>query len=152
MRLPERALQELLDTWPVAVLATLAPDGTPHQVPIVFARSGGVIWSPVDGKPKHGTELARLRHVAANPRVCLLLDRYDADWSRLWWIRVDGSARVVRIADPESGEHAAAVAGLRAKYPQYARVALFRDTPTLLRIEVSRLRSWCAGPEALPGE
>jgi PPOX class probable F420-dependent enzyme len=141
-------VEDLLDRWPVARLATQGPAG-PHQVPVVFARSGGALWSPVDGKPKAGGELARLRHVRADPRVSLLLDHYSEDWRQLWWIAVSGRARVAQPSDPAADpEVAAAVAALRAKYPQYASVPVLREPPTLLRIEVLRARSWCAGPEA----
>jgi PPOX class probable F420-dependent enzyme len=144
MQLPPDAVERVLDTWPVARLATRAPSG-PHQVPVVFARSAGLLWTPVDGKPKGAGELARVRHVRAHPEVSLLLDHYDEDWERLWWLRVDGLARVVQPADPEGDpEVSAAVAALRAKYPQYQRLPVLREPPTLLRVRPRALRSWCA--------
>jgi hypothetical protein len=36
----------LLERWPVARLATVGPDG-PRQVPVVFARAGEALWSPM---------------------------------------------------------------------------------------------------------
>lgn len=118
-------------------------------MPVVFARHAGALWSPVDAKPKRPDvpDLARVRHVRANPEVSLLLDHYDEDWRRLWWLRVDGRASVVEGA---SADTAAAAAALRAKYPQYARTPLFRDddAPLLLRIEGQQLRSWAASEAA----
>ncbi len=150
MQLPEEVVERLLDRWPVARLATSGPAG-PHQVPIVFARSAGRLWSPVDGKPKAGGELARVRHVLGDPRVSLLLDDYDRDWTRLWWLRVDAEARVVRPAEPDvDAEVAAALAALRAKYPQYTSVPLLRDPPTLLAFQPTATRSWCASSAASP--
>ena len=146
--LPRDLVDAVLERWPVARLATLGPLG-PHAVPVVFARAGERLWSPVDGKPKSGAELARLRHVRADPRVSLLLDEYTEEWSALWWLRVSGLARVVEAADPERDpEVAAAVAALLGKYPQYGAVPLLREPPRLLCVEPRRLRSWCAGPEA----
>jgi PPOX class probable F420-dependent enzyme len=142
VEIPEEATSRLLDTWPVARLATAGAAG-PHLVPLVFARAGGLLWSPVDGKPKRGGELARLRNVERDPRVSLLLDRYEEDWSRLWWIRVDARARVVR------GEVAEALAALRAKYPQYALTRPLREPATLLALRPERVSSWCAGRAAL---
>jgi PPOX class probable F420-dependent enzyme len=151
MRLPESAIERLLDRWPVARLATLTPEGRPHQVPIVFARAQGLFWSAIDAKPKAPVELARVRHLRANPAASLLLDAYAEDWSRLWWLRIDATARVVEpatlAADPAA---AAAVAALRAKYPQYARVAVLRDPPVLLALSPLRILSWCAGRDAVP--
>ena len=135
MRLPDAEIDALLDAWPVARLATVAPDGRPHLVPIVFARAGGALWSPIDGKPKRGGTLARVRNVAHEPRVALLLDHYDDAWRRLWWIRVDGRASCV------AGD-AAAEAALRAKYPQYRDVPLYAFDPLLLRIAPGAIASW----------
>jgi PPOX class probable F420-dependent enzyme len=142
--LPEAEAERLLDAWPVARLATVAPDGRPHLVPIVFVRHAGALWSPVDGKPKTGGPLARLVNVAAEPRVALLLDHYDADWRRLWWIRVDGRAAL-------GGGDAAVEAALRAKYPQYRETPLYAGAPALLRIVAERVRSWSAGPRGASG-
>lgn len=97
----------------VARLATLRPDGSPRLVPITFAVVDGLICSAVDAvKPKTTTRLARLADVRRDPRVAVLVDRYDEDWSQLWWIRVDGTAAVL-------DEHPAAAVALRAKYPSY---------------------------------
>lgn len=141
VEIPADAIERLLDGWPVAHLATLGTAG-PHLVPLVFARARGRLWSPVDAKPKREGELARVAHVERDPRVSLLLDRYDADWARLWWIRIDGRAEVVRGEAPE------AVAALRDKYPQYSSTAVLRGPPTLLAIEPQRISSWCAGRDA----
>jgi PPOX class probable F420-dependent enzyme len=150
VELTPELVDALLERWPVARLATLRGDRRSHLVPVVFARSGGALWSPIDAKPKRAGELVRVRNVRARPQVALLLDHYDADWRRLWWLRVDGRAAVVEgrdpAADPELG---AATAALRAKYPQYAEWPLWRAEPVLLRIALERVRSWCAGPEAL---
>lgn len=143
MELPPDEIERLLDTWPVARLATVAPDGRPHLVPIVFVRHEGAVWSPVDGTPKRaprreGAVLARLAHIAHEPRVAMLLDHYEADWRRLWWIRIDGRA------EPR-GAHAGVEAALRLRYPQYRETPLFGGPPTLVRIEPVRVTSWTAG-------
>ncbi len=78
MEIPESVVEALLDHWPVAHLATLGAEGRPHQVPIVFARARGRIWSPIDAKPKRtGTgELARVANIRRRPQVSLLLDQF----------------------------------------------------------------------------
>ena len=77
-----------------AVLATADVHGRPHLVPIVFAWDDGHIYSAVDHKPKSTTNLKRLRNIRENPRVSVLVDSYDEDWTALWWIRADGRARL----------------------------------------------------------
>src|SRR5690348_8190323 len=84
----------------VARLATADPAGRPHLVPVVFAVLGPTIYTAVDAKPKRHTALRRLANVAANPRVALLADHYEDDWDALWWVRADGTARVLDAADP----------------------------------------------------
>lgn len=90
----------------------MGADLRPHIVPVTYAVHGDELFIAVDQKPKSTTALKRLRNIAANERVAVLVDEYDEDWAHLWWVRVDGVARVVP-------EHAAAVELLVAKYPQY---------------------------------
>ncbi len=157
VQLPDDTVERLLGTWPVARLATLGATGAPHLVPIVFAPSGGALWSPVDAKPKSGRGLARVEHLRRDPRASLLLDAYEPDWTRLWWVRLDALGSVVQLDEPESDPQvAAALAALRRKYPQYATWPVLRGGPrtgpqggpTLLRFETTAHRSWSAGPEA----
>ena len=145
MKLSARAIQVRLAREPRAVLATLRADGSAALVPIVFAHAGGAIWSPVDGKPKRSAALSRLDDVARDARVALLLDRYADDWSRLWWLRVAGTARIERAR----GALVHGEAALRAKYPQYGVTALHAGAPLLLRIDVERTASWAASSAAV---
>lgn len=143
MKLERAAIERILATWPVARLATLAEDGRPELVPVVFAASGGALWSPIDGKAKRGAELARVRNLRRDTRLCLLIDHYDADWTQLWWLRIEGRGAVVRA---DSAEARAAADALRAKYPAYASGAtpLFDRNPTLIRIDVEKSFGWRA--------
>lgn len=121
---------------PVARLATIRPDGSPRLVPITFAIADGLICSAVDTvKPKTSTRLARLDDVRRDPRVGILVDRYDEDWTRLWWVRVDGTAAVLDI-------YPAAMSALRAKYPAYADAELHGP---LLVVTPATWTGWSAG-------
>lgn len=122
----------------VARLATLRADGRPHLVPVVFAAEGERVWTAVDGKPKSTRGLVRLANIEADSRVSLLVDHADEDWSRLWWVRADGHARVVPHGSPEERD---GLAALRAKYAQYQLVSL--DGP-VISVSVDRWSSWIA--------
>jgi PPOX class probable F420-dependent enzyme len=99
----------------VARLATVGEDAKPHLVPVCFALVGDRVVSVIDAKPKRTPDLRRLANIRLHPRVSLLVDEYDEDWTHLWWVRADGAARVVEAgADRED-----AVAALTAKYSQY---------------------------------
>jgi PPOX class probable F420-dependent enzyme len=90
----------------------VAADLRPHVVPVTYAVHGDELFIGVDQKPKSTTALKRLRNIAANGRVAVLVDEYDEDWTHLWWVRVDGVARVAPT-------NAVAIELLVAKYPQY---------------------------------
>jgi PPOX class probable F420-dependent enzyme len=100
------------ESEPVARLATIRPDGSPRVVPICFALDGDVLYTAVDEKPKRTRQLARLADIERDPRIEVVIDRYDDDWSRLWWVRLRGQARVV-----DHDERGLEL--LAAKYPQY---------------------------------
>src|SRR5206468_8517557 len=96
MRLEPDEARRRFAAAPVARLATVTPDGRPQIVPITFAVEGDRIYTIVDTvKPKTSLSLARLRNIGADPRVSLLVDEHDEDWERLWWVRADGTARIV---------------------------------------------------------
>src|SRR4051812_47015508 len=79
----------------VARLASVTPQGRPHIVPCCFAVTTDTIVTAVDGKPKSTLALRRLDNVRSNGAVSFVVDHYEEDWSELWWIRVDGDARVL---------------------------------------------------------
>src|SRR5688500_170304 len=81
----------------VARLATVDDANTPHVVPICFAYGDGAVYTVIDEKPKTvgGPELRRVRNIQAHPDVCLLVDRYEEDWTRLAWLQVRGRASQV---------------------------------------------------------
>lgn len=133
----------------VARLATVGADGRPHVVPMVLAVDGDSLVSAVDHKPKRTARLRRLANIAAEPRVAVLVDGYDEDWSRLWWARADGTARV---AEPGSPGARRAAELLAARYPQY------RDHPPAgpaVIVAVTRWSGWSAaggGADATLGD
>lgn len=146
--LPSTTVDQVLDLWPVARLATSGPNG-PHIVPVVFARGVDVLWSPIDGKPKRGGPLQRVKNVMLEPRAAVLIDAWDSDWSRLWWLRVDVTASVVNIGSNPDAETVAAVAALEAKYPQYQEIPVLGEPPMLLRLAIQNTQSWCASAGAI---
>jgi PPOX class probable F420-dependent enzyme len=133
---PDEA-RRLLTTVPVVRLATVGEDGRPHIVPVTFAVHRGSVYTAVDHKPKSTRDLRRLADVRANPRVALLADHYEDDWSRLWWVRVDGAARIVADAAGMAGP----VGLLADRYAQY------RDRPPegpVIAITIDGWTGWSA--------
>ena len=150
MQLTADELAHVVNVWPVARLGTVQPSGAPQLVPIVCVADAGMVYMPVDGKPKRGDALQRLRNVAHCSAVCLLLDHYDENWQALWWLRIDGVAEVVSYA-PANAEHFARIEVLlRAKYRQYSDVAVFRTPPTMLRVTPTQHTAWSVRPVDWP--
>ncbi len=121
----------------VGRLGTVRPDGRPHIVVCCFAMADDVVYSAVDHKPKTTMALQRLRNLTTNPAASLLVDHYSEDWTALWWIRVDGTGRV--IADGREHEHERAVAALCAKYEQYRRQP---PAGPVIAVDVARWSGW----------
>jgi PPOX class probable F420-dependent enzyme len=134
---PERS-RERFAAEKHALLATADSGGAPHIVPIVFALAGDTIYNAVDRKPKRTTSLRRLANVAENPRVAVIAEHYEEVWSKLWWVRAEGRARLLEAS---SQEGAAALALLGERYEQYRR-----EPPPgpLLAIDIARWSGWAA--------
>lgn len=129
----------------VAHLATIQADGRPHLVPLCFALDGDVLYSAVDRKPKRSPRLKRLENIRAHSEATVLVDHYEEDWSRLWWVRLRGEARVLE----EGAVRGRALSLLQAKYDQYRA-----EPPTgpVIALEVREWRGWAAAPEAFDDE
>jgi PPOX class probable F420-dependent enzyme len=136
-RLTPRA-SRLIHSARVAHLATADRNGGPHVIPICFVFDGMYFYSPIDEKPKRVTtrKLKRLRNIRENPRVSLVIDRYDENWAKLAYILIFGKARVLVSGD----KHRKAVNLLRRKYPQYRFMAI--DQRPLIVIRPTRMAGW----------
>ena len=128
-----------LETARVARLATLDAERRPHAVPICFVCDRSVFYSAIDHKPKRvpTSQLARLKNIKETPQVALLVDQYDEDWTRLWYVLVRGEAELVSA----TAERMRAIQSLRAKYPQYD-VDMLADNAPVLRITPVRITAW----------
>lgn len=127
-----------VDRAPVARLATIDERGRPHLVPVCFALAGDVLYSAVDEKPKRTRRLKRLENIRLHPAVAVLVDHYEDDWSRLWWVRLRGAAEVVE-AGPELER---TLELLAEKYAQY-RAEPPQGPAVVVRVE--EWRAWSAG-------
>ena len=138
-RLTPDALR-LIRSARIAHLATADQFGQPHVVPICFAFDGKYFYSPIDEKPKRTapTKLKRLRNIRENPQVSLVIDHYDEDWSKLCYVLITGTARIMQRGE----SHRRAVMLLRKKYSQYRRMQI--DTRPIIVITPKRITFWAA--------
>jgi len=132
----DEALDRLLDAR-VGRLATADATRHPHVVPFVYALEGDTLYWAVDEKPKRSRNLKRLANTRENPRVEVLVDAYDEDWTRLWWVRATGTTRILEPG-PEWDR---AISALAEKYKQYA------ESPPggpVVAIDLGRVSGWQA--------
>lgn len=152
MRMSEAEARASFVAAPVARLASADGHGRPHLVPVTFAvvddavldesaldevGAGETIVHAVDHKPKSTRRLRRLDNLRINPAATALVDHYDEDWTKLWWVRADGTATIV-TAGPFFDE---AIAALRRKYRAYAE---HRPAGPVIALTVHRWSGWRA--------
>lgn len=129
----------------VARLATSDAAGDPYLVTVCYVWDGRHAYIALDGKPK-GTDvlkLQRVRNILAHPRAALLVDYYDdAQWERLAFAHLRGPAELVAVG---TEEHAAAIALLKAKYPQYQAMAI--EERPLIALTPDHSHVWQYAPE-----
>ena len=134
------AQRRFVESMRVARLATADANGAPHVVPVCYALLGGNLYVTIDEKPKRSDVRAmkRLRNIAENPRVAVVVDRYDEDWSRLAWVMLRGRADVLDHGD----EHDHAQIGLRERYPQYRAMRI--EPLPVIAVRIARATAWGA--------
>jgi PPOX class probable F420-dependent enzyme len=121
----------------VGHLATADRGAAPHVVPVCFALADAALYITIDEKPKRaGAPLKRLRNIAENPAVAVVVDRYDDDWTRLGWVMLRGQAEILTAGS----EHGHAQALLRARYPQLGGMRIAPLPVIAVRLE--RVTSW----------
>jgi PPOX class probable F420-dependent enzyme len=136
---PAWALALLRDAR-VGRLATADAAGRPLVVPVCYAFDGTRCYSAVDAKPKQTRNLRRLKNIGDNPRVSLVVDVWDEDWSRLCWVIVEGRAEVLHAG----ADFARAIDLLVAKYPQYQALPLDRAGGAVIALTPERVLAWRA--------
>jgi coenzyme F420-0:L-glutamate ligase / coenzyme F420-1:gamma-L-glutamate ligase len=146
--LTEPHLAAFLTAARVAHLATADAEGAPHNIPLCFWFDGARFYFAIDQKPKspEGLALKRMRNIAANPRVALVVDHYEEDWTQLAYVLVRGAARVVD--DPQ--EYMLALRYLRDKYVQYRAMTLLPEKNPIVRIDPVHVHAWGARFRARP--
>ena len=139
MQLDADACWERLRSARHGTLGTVHAARGVDAVPVVFVVHHGRLVIPIDTvKPKAGPRLQRLRNLLVDARAVVLVDRYDEDWSNLWWVRVHGDAK----EHPPTDEQLAALA---QAFPPY------RDPTTVssvVLLEPRAVTGWAAGASA----
>jgi PPOX class probable F420-dependent enzyme len=134
--------REFISSHRVARMATADRSGRPLVVPICYTFDGGILYTPIDGKPKRVPvgELKRIRNITENPNVSIVVDDYSEDWTKLCYVIIHGRAELI-----ESGEeYLRSIRLLYEKYPQYEKMNLSELNLPVIKVVPHRIVSWGA--------
>jgi PPOX class probable F420-dependent enzyme len=122
------AVQEFIERAKVARLATIDSEFKPHLVPVVFVFNGNSFFIPVDEKRKTAKpeKLKRIKNIADNPNVALLIDEYSEDWTRLAFVMIQGKASIITSRTQGNIHIREAYKKLMTKYRQYQKIGLVK--------------------------
>jgi len=107
----------------VARLATVDQKSHPYVVPVVFVFHENSFFIPLDEKTKtvNSRKLKRVKNIEKNSNVTLLIDKYQNDWKKLFFLMIHGKATVI---DGNSKLMDKIHKLLISKYPQYKKIGI----------------------------
>jgi PPOX class probable F420-dependent enzyme len=90
-------IKEIVEKARVARLATVDSECKPHLIPVVFVFDNNCYFIPIDEKHKRSTpeKLRRTKNIQQNSNVVLLIDEYNEDWTKLYFIMIQGNASII---------------------------------------------------------
>lgn len=131
---------EILEAARIGRMATVDNDGMPHIVPICFVYISGLIYTPIDKKPKTTSvnNLKRIQNISSNPNVSFIIDKYYEDWDRLYFLKISATSVLIESGD----EYENALMSLCEKYPQYQDMDLLNLGLPVIKITPIKIVSW----------
>ena len=127
-----------LDRHSVGRFSTVDPGGQPHIVPVCYGVEAETVYFSIDQKPKQAAHrpLKRILNLFHNPRVALIVDHYEADWTQLGWVMIQGQAELLT----HGHEHTLAQHQLKNRYPQLQKMKI--DALPVIAIRIKHIISW----------
>ena len=124
-------IKTIINKAKVARLATVDIKCTPYLVPVVFVldNDNDCYFIPIDEKTKRSRpeNLKRVRNIQKNPNVALLIDEYNEDWTKLYFVMIQGKGSILGDKKLEQNEMLLLKKAhklLRSKYPQYQKISV----------------------------
>ena len=94
-------IKTIINKARVARLATVDSTLKPHLIPVVFVYDDhDHYYIPIDEKTKQRSctkpeKLKRVKNILVNPNVALLIDEYNEDWTKLYFVMIQGRASLI---------------------------------------------------------
>jgi len=120
----DQKTKTLIKRAKVARLATVDQKSHPYVVPVVFVFHENSFFIPLDEKVKtvNARKLKRVKNIEKNPNVTLLIDKYQNDWKKLFFLMIHGKATVI---DGKNNKLMYKIHKLLiSKYPQYKKIGV----------------------------
>lgn|SRR5690242_6691054 len=122
-------LKTIIDKAKVARLATVDSEHKPHLIPVVFAFDNDSYFIPIDEKTKRfkPENLKRTKNIQQNSDVALLIDEYNDDWTKLYFVMIQGKASIIGGKKLEQNELSLLEKAhklLIDKYLQYQKIGI----------------------------
>ena len=122
-------LKTIIAKATVARLATVDSECKPHLIPVVFVFDNDCYFIPIDEKTKRSKpeNLKRTKNIQQNPNVALLIDEYNEDWGKLYFIMIQGKASIIGGKESDQNEPALLEKAhklLSSKYVQYQEIGI----------------------------
>ena len=126
-------LAEFVQWERVCRVATTGAAGIPHVVPVCHALSGGKLLIA------SGDNARKVKNIAENARVTVVVDAYSDAWSTLRGVMIQGRGRLIERGPRfRRGRDR-----LYRKYPQYPRqAALSPSDSVIIEVTPTRVFSW----------
>jgi PPOX class probable F420-dependent enzyme len=142
----QKDLRTIICAARVARLATVdSEDCKPYLVPVVFIYDGNNFYIPIDEKAKRSKpeKLKRVKNIQTNPNVALLIDEYNEDWKKIWFIMIHGNASLINNIESKQNRLIQRVHRLLyEKYPQYLTTGIGKFC---IMIRPKRVINWKNG-------
>jgi len=115
----------------VARLATVDQKSYPYVVPVVFVFHENSFFIPLDYKTKtvNPKNLKRVKNIQKNPNVALLIDKYQNNWKKLFFLMIHGKATVIDGKNRKLMDKVHKL--LISKYPQYKKIGIGNSCITI---------------------
>ncbi len=123
----------------VARLATVDQKSHPYVVPVVFVFHENSFFIPIDEKVKtvNARKLKRVKNIEKNPNVTLLIDKYQNDWKKLFFLMIHGKATVIDGKNNKLMDKIHKL--LISKYPQYKKIGVGNSC---IKINPTKVTFW----------
>lgn len=138
----DKKIVKLIKNKRMGYLATASSNMQPYVTPVVFVIQNENVYVPLDQKPKtvNILKLKRVKNIQENSKVCFLVQHYDEDWTKLWFVMITGYAT---LANASSETLKAELKIIRdkflSKYSQYNKISVGNF---YIRIRIDKTAYW----------